>query len=94
MANLKSSKKDIRRTDKRTLHNRSIKSKVRTYLNKVNVLMKNSSSTAENIKSALQEFESVIMKAAKNSIVNKLAASRKISKMTMAFKKKYDTYSN
>ena len=56
--------------------------------------MKNSSSTAENIKSALQEFESVIMKAAKNSIVNKLAASRKISKMTMAFKKKYDTYSN
>ena len=79
MANTLTTKKNIRITARRTAINKSRKSRIRTFLRKVEdaVLAKNK----ELAKTALVEFESEIMKGVSKGVYKKNTAARKIRRM-------------
>ncbi len=85
MANHKSSEKRIRQTEVRTARNRSRVSRVRTFVRKVEEAIKSGDSTAAS--EALRVAQSEIMRAASMGVVNKLAASRKVSRFSARIKK-------
>ncbi len=89
MANIKSSKKDVLKSRKNYLHNKPIKTKVRTYMKKAEAALLASDATRESVFAAIREFESNAMKAAKRNIVKKLAVSRKISRLVLKMKAKF-----
>ena len=76
MANIKSSKKAIRVIEKRTEINKSRRSRIKTFLRKVNDAI--SSGVMEDAKKAFVEFESELMKGVQNGIYKKNSASRKL----------------
>jgi small subunit ribosomal protein S20 len=79
MANIKSSKRDIRRIAKNTLRNRQVKSKLKTLAKKV----QESLAADENVrKAAAIAYVSAVDKAAKRGIIHKNKASRCKSNMT------------
>lgn len=80
MANLASSKKDIRRTEKRTAFNDRIRARVKKAVKSFNtfVVEKN----VEKAKEMLPRATKVIGKASQKKILKKEAASRKISRLT------------
>lgn len=84
MANLKSSKKDIRRTVVRTARNRATLSSVRTFYKNALLAIKNN---LPNVSSAIQIFEKKAMKAAQKNVILKLTASRKVSNLVQKAKK-------
>lgn len=79
MANIKSSKKAIRVIERKTEINKARKSRVRTYLRKLNDAI--ASGIIEDAKKAFVEFESELMKGVKSGVFKKNTASRKLSRM-------------
>lgn len=79
MANIKSSKKAIRVIEKRTEVNKSRRSRIRTFLRKVNDAI--ATGIIENARKAFVDFESELMKGVKNGIFKKNTASRKLKRI-------------
>lgn len=84
MANTVSAKKMTRKIAKRTVINRSRRSRMRTFVRKVEeaIASGNQSAAAE----ALRAAEPEIMRAAQKGIVHKNAASRKVSRLVHRIK--------
>ena len=74
MANIKSSKKDIRRIAKRTARNNHVKSTFRTLGKKVQKLAQGEDAAATKL--AAQAFVSALDKAAKRGIIHANKANR------------------
>ena len=81
MANIKSAKKRILVTETKTARNKAIKSKVKTYVKKVETVEKKD---VEAAKVALKEAISVINKAGSKGVYHKNTCARKISRLTKA----------
>ena len=79
MANTKSAKAKVREIRNKTLINKSVKNRYRTYIKKVEQLIENQD--AKEAKSALSLSESEIMSAVSKNILHKNTASRKISRL-------------
>ena len=85
MANIKSAKKRILVTDKRTAKNNSVRSKVKTAIKKVDAaIAANDKAAAE---AALKVAVSELDKATKKGIYHKNTTARKVSRMTIAVNK-------
>jgi small subunit ribosomal protein S20 len=80
MANTPSAKKAARKIARRTAINRSRRSKMRTYLRKVEEAVASGDSSAAL--SALKDAEPIVMRAAQNGIIHKNTASRKVSRLS------------
>ena len=85
MANIKSAKKRILVTEVRTLRNKSIKSKVKTLIKKVEaaIAAKDKAAAEAALKVAISE----ISKATSKGVYHKNTAARKISRLTIAVNK-------
>lgn len=79
MANTTSAKKMTRKIAKRTIVNRSRRSRMRTFLRKVDEAIAGGSQTAAA--DALRAAEPELMRAAQKGIVHKNTASRKVSRL-------------
>lgn len=84
MANLRSSKKDIRRSEKRKIANSQKKSAIRTLAK--NLLKKIKSGPAEEAKTMYNEFASILDKAAKTKLIHKKNADRQKSRISLKIK--------
>jgi small subunit ribosomal protein S20 len=82
MANIKSSKKDIRRSEERRQRNQAAKSAIKTYVKKVRVSA--GAGDAETTDKALVQAVSAIDKAAQRGIIHKNAAARRKSRVAKA----------
>ena len=82
MANIKSAKKRVLVTETRTARNKAIKSRVKTFVKKVEVAVANND--AEAAKVALVEAISEINKAGSKGVYHKNTCARKISRLTKA----------
>ena len=80
MANIKSAKKRILVTETRTARNKAIKSRVKTFVKKVEVAVANND--AEAAKVALVEAISEINKAGSKGVYHKNTCARKVSRLT------------
>jgi small subunit ribosomal protein S20 len=78
MANTSSAKKMVRKIAKRTDINRSRRSRMRTFLRKVEEAIATGDQAAAQ--AALRAAQPEIMRAAQKSIVHKNTASRKVSR--------------
>ena len=74
MANIKASKKDIRRISTRTERNRQVKSVLKTLAKKVKALESNKES--DKAREAAVQYVSKLDKAAKRNIIHSNTASR------------------
>ena len=82
MANIKSAKKRILVTETRTARNKAIKSKVKTYVKKVEAAVAAKDKAAAEV--ALKAAISEISKAVTKGVYNKNTCSRKVSRLTKA----------
>ena len=82
MANIKSAKKRILVIQTKTARNKSIKSKVKTYVKKVETAI--AQGDKEAAASALVAATSEISKAASKGVYHKNTASRKVSRLAKA----------
>jgi len=80
MANTSSAKKAARQMARRTAINKARRSRLRTYVVKVEEAIATGDSALA--RAALGEAEPVIMRAAQHGIVHKNAASRKVSRLS------------
>ncbi|MBQ2082567.1 MAG: 30S ribosomal protein S20 [Lachnospiraceae bacterium] len=85
MANIKSAKKRVLVIKTKTERNKAIKSKVKTYVKKVDAAIESGDKAAA--KAALLAATSEIDKAAKKGVYHKNTASRKVSRMSLAVNK-------
>ena len=85
MANIKSAKKRIKVTAKKTLRNKMITSKVKTLVKRVVAAV--STSDNEAAKAALAPAVAAIDKAANKGVYHRKTASRKISRLTKSVNK-------
>lgn len=85
MANIKSAKKRVLVNQKKAARNKAIKSRVKTYIKKVDTAV--AAKDAEAAKAALPEAISEINKAASKGVYHKNTASRKVSRLTLAVNK-------
>ena len=82
MANIKSAKKRILVIETKTLRNKTIKSKIKTLVKKVELAVaENDKAAAE---AALKVATSEISKAASKGVFHKNTAARKVSRLTKA----------
>lgn len=79
MANISSSKKAIRVIGRKTEINKARRSRIKTFLRKVNDTI--TTGNVGEAKKAFVEFESELMKGVKNGILKKNTASRKLSRL-------------
>ena len=79
MANTTSAKKMTRKIAKRTAINRSRRSRMRTFLRKVEEAIASGDQAAAQ--AALRDAQPEIMRAAQKGIVHKNTASRKVSRL-------------
>jgi small subunit ribosomal protein S20 len=79
MANLRSSKKDIRRTEKRKIINAAQRSSLRTYAK--NILKSIKEGDITSAQTLFNTYSSLVDKAAKKQLIHKNNASRKKSRM-------------
>ena len=79
MANTTSAKKMIRKIAKRTAVNKNRRSRVRTFLRKVEEAI--AAGNAAEAAAALRAAEPEIMRAAQKGVVHKNTASRKVSRL-------------
>ncbi|MFE1602888.1 30S ribosomal protein S20 [Methylobacterium sp. ID0610] len=84
MANTVSAKKMTRKIAKRTAINRSRRSRMRTFVRKVEEAI--ASGDATNALAALRSAEPEIMRASQKGIVHKNTASRKVSRLAARVK--------
>ena len=85
MANIKSAKKRILVIEKKTLRNKAAKSRVKTYIKKVEAAI--AAQDKEAAAAALKDAIAEISKATSKGIYHKNTASRKISRLTKAVNK-------
>ncbi len=85
MANIKSAKKRIKVTETKTLRNKMIRSKVKTAIKKFDAAVeaKDKDLAAACLKAATVEID----KACSKGVYHKNTASRKISRLNLAFNK-------
>ena len=79
MANIKSAKKRILVTARKTAINKSRKSEIKTYIKKFEVALNNGE--MEKAKAYLKDIESRLDRAAAKNTIHKNAAARKISRL-------------
>jgi small subunit ribosomal protein S20 len=79
MANTPSAKKAARKIARRTIVNGARRSRVRTFLRKVEEAL--ASGKADDARSALAAAEPEIMRAAQKGVLHKNTASRKVSRL-------------
>lgn len=79
MANTPSAKKAVRKLARRTAVNGARRSRVRTFLRKVEEAI--ASGKADEAKTALAAAEPEIMRAAQKGVLHKNTASRKVSRL-------------
>ena len=84
MANTPSAKKAARKIARRTEVNGARRSRVRTFLRKVEEAI--ASGKADDAKSALSAAEPEIMRAAQKGVLHKNTASRKVSRLAARVK--------
>ena len=84
MANTSSAKKMARKIDARTEMNRARRSRVRTFLRKVEEAIASGDPSAA--KAALAAAEPELMRAASKGVVHKNTASRKVSRLAARVK--------
>ncbi len=84
MANTRSAKKMTRKIAKRTDINRARRSRMRTFVRKVEEAL--ATGDAANAAAALKAAEPEVMRAAQKGIVHKNTASRKISRLATRVK--------
>lgn len=84
MPNIRSSKKDVRRTLTRTVRNRAAKSRIRTFRKRALEALK--SGDLKEAQSAYNAFASAADKAAKGNSIHKNTASRLKSRLALKFK--------
>ena len=82
MANTTSAKKAVRKIERRTAVNRSRRSKMRTFIKKVEEAIASGDGAAA--KAALAAAEPIMMRAAQKGIVHRNTASRKVSRLSHA----------
>ena len=85
MANIKSAKKRILVTETKTARNKAIKSRVKTYVKKVETAVAENNKEAAS--AALLEAITEINKAASKGVYHKNTAARKVSRLTKAVNK-------
>jgi len=79
MANSPSARKRIRRTERRTAINKMRRSRVRTYIRKVEEAIASGNKDAAN--AALRAAQPEIMRGATKGILHRNTASRKVSRL-------------
>jgi small subunit ribosomal protein S20 len=84
MANTKSAKKAARQTERRTEVNKNRRSRMRTYVRKVEEAIASGDKEAANL--ALREAQPEIQRSAAKGIMHKNTASRKISRLSARIK--------
>jgi small subunit ribosomal protein S20 len=84
MANTSSAKKMARKIEARTEMNRSRRSRVRTFLRKVEEAIASGDQSAAKV--ALAAAEPELMRAASKGVVHKNTASRKVSRLSARVK--------
>lgn len=84
MANTTSAKKAVRKIARRTAVNRARRSKMRTFVRKVEEAIL--SGDANAARDALATAEPIMMRAAQKGVVHKNTASRSISRLTRRVK--------
>lgn len=84
MANTKSAKKAVRKIERRTVVNRARRSRMRTFLRKVEEAL--AAGDAKLAADALQSAAPELMRAAQHGVVHKNTASRKVSRLTARVK--------
>jgi small subunit ribosomal protein S20 len=84
MANTTSAKKAARQAEKRTLVNKSRRTRMRTFVRKVEEAIASGDKTAANL--ALREAQPEIMRSASKGIIHRNTASRKISRLSARIK--------
>lgn len=84
MANSPQARKRVRQTEKRTEVNKARKSRVRTFIRKVEEAI--SSGDQEAAKTALQAAQPEIMRGAVKGVLHKNTASRKVSRLAQRVK--------
>ncbi len=84
MANTKSAKKAARQAERRTLVNKSRRSRMRTSVRKVEEAIAAGDKGAANL--ALREAQPEVMRSASKGIMHKNTASRKISRLSARIK--------
>lgn len=85
MANHNSTKKSIRKNEKRTLINKSRVSRIRTFLKKVEKAI--TSGSIEDAKTTFRDAQSELMKGVSKGVVKLNSASRKVSRLSSKIKK-------
>ena len=84
MANTKSAKKAARQTERRTEVNKSRRSRMKTFVRKVEEAIASGNKEAANL--ALREAQPEIQRSASKGIIHKNTASRKISRLSARIK--------
>ena len=84
MANTPSAKKAIRKIERRTVVNRTRRSRIRTFIRKVEEAIASGDKTAAA--AAMQAAQPEIMRGAQKGILHRNAASRKISRLDRRIK--------
>ena len=84
MANTKSAKKAARQAESRTLVNKARRSRMRTYVRKVEEAIASGDKQAAAV--ALREAQPEIMRSALKGIIHRNTASRKISRLSARIK--------
>ena len=85
MANTAQSKKRARQNERRTEINKARRSRIRTFLRKVEEAIATGDQAAAQ--AALAAAEPEIMRAASKGVVHKNTASRKVSRLTLRVRK-------
>ena len=80
MPNTKSAIRRVRRVKKQTQINRIRKSKYKTAIKEMDLLLK--SKEKDKAKKYFSKFQSILMQVAKSGIISKNTASRKISRIS------------
>lgn len=84
MANTPQSKKRARQTERRTEVNKARRSRIRTYLRKVEEAI--ASGDAEAARAALQAAQPELMRGVTKGVMHKNTASRKVSRLSSRVK--------
>lgn len=84
MANTKSAKKATRKIERRTAVNRARRSRMRTYVKKLEDALRTGDAAAAS--AALADAQPALIRAAQKGVVHRNTASRKVSRLTKAVK--------
>jgi len=84
MANIKSAKKRIRKTERRTEVNRARMSRVRTFVRKIETA--SASGDAAAARAALQAAQPEIMRGVTKGVVHRNTAARRLSRLNARIK--------